>query len=91
MFWIWSSFWFINLIQQAMLEKQAQERMQARQKIVTENLHLLPPGSGQKDPNEFFQNYRDKPEADAESDDGCEDEMFDEDDDRGGIFIQYTD
>lgn len=76
-----------------MQEKQAQERLQARQKIVSANLELLPPGSSSKDPSSFFQTYRNKPEeSDSENDEFCDIEEYgDEDEDRGGVVIPTYD
>lgn len=74
-------------------EKQAQERLQARQKIVSENLELLPPGSSTKDASSFFKTYRVKEEeSDSDNDQFCDIEEYgDDDDDRGGVVIPTYD
>lgn len=67
------------------MEKQAEERLAMRQKIVTENISLLPPGSSLMDPNSFFQSYRQRDES-AENDDDeseHENESFSENSDDG--------
>lgn len=40
------------------IEKQAEERLEMRRKIIADNILLLPPGSSSLDPNAFFQTYR---------------------------------
>lgn len=50
------------------IEKQAEERLEARKKIIAENILLLPPGSSSLDPNAFFQSYREREEKHNELD-----------------------
>lgn len=75
------------------MEQQAVERLKVRSKIVADNLHLLPPGSGMIHPNEFFKIYRDRnPNQDDESDEDLStlSECYDDDEDeanRGGVSI----
>lgn len=40
------------------IEKQAEERLEMRKKIIADNISLLPPGSSSLDPNAFFRSYR---------------------------------
>lgn len=65
------------------MEKQAEERLAMRQKIVAENISLLPSGSALMDPNSFFQSYRQRDEnaENGESDD--ENECFSDNSDDG--------
>lgn len=64
------------------MEKQAEERLAVRQKIVAENISLLPPGSASLDPNLFFQSYRQRAEHFDENHDS-EDEQFSDNSDDG--------
>lgn len=64
------------------MEKQAEERLAVRQKIVAENISLLPPGSASLDPNLFFQSYRQREEHFDENHDS-EDEQFSDNSDDG--------
>lgn len=75
-------------------EQHTYERLQARQKIVADNLELLPPGSSDKDPGEFFKTYRAHQAGgnDSEDDEFCDTvEYGDEDEDRGGVSIPFDD
>lgn len=66
------------------IEKQAEERLAMRQKIISENIALLPSGSAHMDPNSFFQSYRQRHENagnDDESDN--EHESFSDNSDDG--------
>lgn len=57
------------------LEKQAEERLAIRKKIIADNISLLPSGSALLDPNSFFQSYRQRDAHFEEADsDGCGDE-----------------
>lgn len=51
-----------------MKEGQAVERLEARKKLVSDNLSLLPPHSSSLDPNELFTNYRQPAEIPGHSD-----------------------
>lgn len=51
------------------LEKQAIERLEARRKIIGENLSLLPAGSEMCDPNLFFQSYQQREDKFKEDED----------------------
>lgn len=64
------------------MEKQAEERLKMRQKIVAENISLLPSGSALLDPNSFFQSYR---QRDAHFDENADsdDEPFSDNTDDG--------
>lgn len=63
------------------MEKQAEERLAMRKKIVSENISLLPSGSALMDPNSFFQSYRQRDENADESD--GENEPFSDNSDDG--------
>lgn len=71
-----------------MLEKQAVERLEARKKLVADNLSLLPPGSSMLDPNEFFGNYRTSNGYDSDSS-YSENSYNGEDPETGGIIVQF--
>lgn len=79
------------------MEKQAEERLAARKKIISENISLLPAGSSLADPNSFFQSYRqreDKFNEDDEDDDNGEfsDNSDDgEEPEKGGIVVNLCD
>lgn len=66
------------------MEKQAEERLAMRKKIISENISLLPSGSALLDPNSFFQSYRQRDEN-AENDDESdnENESFSDNSDDG--------
>lgn len=64
------------------IEKQAEERLAARTKIIAENISLLPPGSSKVDPNAFFQSYRQREEKFNELEES-EDEVYSENSDDG--------
>lgn len=53
---------------QEQMEKQAEERLAARQKIIADNISLLPSGSALLNPNSFFQSYRQREEHFDETD-----------------------
>lgn len=59
------------------IEKQAVERLAARQKIIAENISLLPPGSSSLDPNAFFQSHRQREEKYNELEES-EDDVYSE-------------
>lgn len=64
------------------MEKQAEQRLEARKKIVAENALLLPPDSALLDPNSFFQSYR---QRDSQFDENQEsdDEPYSDNSDNG--------
>lgn len=71
-----------------LMEKQAIDRLEARKKLVDENLSLLPPGSSLMDPNEFFENYRTTNGYD--SDDSFSDNSYNgEDTEIGGVVVHF--
>lgn len=63
------------------MEKHAEERLASRQKIIADNISLLPPGSALNDPNSFFQSYRQRETQFDEND--SEDEPFSDNSDNG--------
>lgn len=77
------------------MQIQAEERLEARKKIIAENISLLPSGSALADPNSFFQSYRQRDEVADESDD--ENEPFSENSDDGeepdthGVSVVFND
>lgn len=60
-------------------QTQASERLKIRQKIISENISLLPDGIDLTDPNKLFQSYREKGLTDDESDN----DSFSENSDNG--------
>lgn len=64
------------------IEKQAEERLAIRKKLIAENISLLPAGSTLTDPNAFFQSYRQREEKFNELDES-EDEAYSENSDDG--------
>lgn len=72
--------------------RQAVERLDARRKIIADNIKLLPAGSELLDPNSFFQSYRQREEHfnEAEDDDSLsEHSALDEceDDEADGVSV----
>lgn len=74
------------------MEKQAEERLATRKKIVADNISLLPPGSELLNANVFFQSYRQR-EDDFDENQHSEDEHFSdcsddgEEPDTGGVSV----
>lgn len=64
------------------IEKQAEQRLESRKKIIAENISFLPSGSSMLDPNAFFQSYRQREEKYNEVEDS-EDEVYSENSDDG--------
>lgn len=64
------------------MQKQAEERLKTRQKIVAENISLLPAGSTLLDPNSFFQSYRQR-ETHFDENANSGDESFSDNSDDG--------
>lgn len=64
------------------IEKQAEERLATRQKIVAENISLLPSGSELMNPNAFFQSYR-QHESQFDENGESDDEAFSDNSDDG--------
>lgn len=74
-------------------EKQAVERLEARKKLIADNLSLLPPGSDLNNPNEFFKFYRDPDRNGHDSDnESFSDNSFDgEEGHSGGVSVVVYD
>lgn len=68
------------------MEKQAEERLVLRQKIIAENISLLPSDSVLMDPNSFFQSYRQREshfDEHADGSDNDDNEHFSDNSDDG--------
>lgn len=66
------------------IEKQAEERLAARKKIIAANISLLPPGSSMIDPNAFFQSYRQREDKFNELEESEDEVYFDNNDNDDG-------
>lgn len=66
----------------ALQEKQAVKRLEARKKILADNISILPSGSHLLDPNVFFQSYRQR-ENKLEETSESEEEAFSDNSDNG--------
>lgn len=78
------------------IEKQAEERLETRKKIIADNISLLPSGSTLLDPNAFFQSYQQRESHFDENDDSNEDALSEdsydgEEPDSQGISVVIND
>lgn len=64
------------------MERQAEERLAVRKKIIADNISLLPSGSALADPNTFFQSYRQR-ESHFDENNDCDDEPYSDNSDDG--------
>lgn len=64
------------------MEKHAKARLEARKKIIADNISLLPAGSALADPNSFFQSYRQR-DTHLEENEESEEEPYSDNSDDG--------
>lgn len=72
-----------------LLERHAAERLEARKKLVEDNLSLLPPGSHLLDPNDFFDNTYRTSNANDSDEAYSENSYNGEELETGGVVVQY--
>lgn len=73
------------------MEQHAEGRLAMRQKLIEDNISLLPSGSTLMDPNSFFQSYRQREAIFDEHENSDDDAMIDDDNSDDGEKLDYHD